>query len=192
MILIVDCGSQKVPYIEEQVDQLCDFKTVSLFDSTKENLAEYVGVVISGAPILITEVDTQPYLNALSWVKDSPIPVLGICFGHQMLGMLHGALPSRQREDRDWQVIESLLESPLFDKLPAEFEMMQDHCECISIPPGFDLIASSDACINEAMQHKNKALYGVQFHPEVSGNTGHILMENFVNICLNRSAGTQN
>lgn len=192
MILIVDCGSQKVPYIEEQVDQLCDFKTVSLFDSTKENLSEYVGVVISGAPILITEVDTQPYLNALSWVKDSPIPVLGICFGHQMLGMLHGALPSRQREDRDWQVIESLLESPLFDKLPAEFEMMQDHCECISIPPGFDLIASSDACINEAMQHKNKALYGVQFHPEVSGNTGHILMENFVNICLNRSAGTQN
>ena len=61
--------------------------------------------------------------------------------------------------------------------------MMEDHCETISIPQGFELVASSDACVNEAMQHKERAIFGVQFHPEVSGNHGRILIENFIKVC---------
>jgi GMP synthase (glutamine-hydrolysing) len=61
--------------------------------------------------------------------------------------------------------------------------MMEDHCESISIPPNFKLIGSSDACVNEAMQHQTKKIYGVQFHPEVSGNHGRVIFENFVHLC---------
>jgi GMP synthase (glutamine-hydrolysing) len=46
------------------------------------------------------------------------------------------------------------------------------------------LLACSDACINEAMKHKEKPMYGVQFHPEVSGNFGHVLLENFACLVL--------
>jgi len=46
------------------------------------------------------------------------------------------------------------------------------------------LIASSDACVNEVMQHKTKKIFGVQFHPEVSGNHGRVMIENFVKIAL--------
>ena len=184
MILIIDCGSKKTPFIEEAVDLQMDYQTIGLSEVTKEHTVGKLGVIISGAPILITEIDYSKYLNQLAFLKEIEIPVLGICFGHQMIGLLHGALPSRQKEDRDWQIIETLEEHPLFDKMPTEVEMMEDHCECISLPKDFVLLGVSDACVNEAMYHKEKPLFGVQFHPEVSGNQGALLIENFVDICI--------
>ena len=106
-----------------------------------------------------------------------------INFKTLLIGMLFGAYPSRMREDRDWQEIEILIDDEILDKLPSSFSMMEDHCESISIPPGFDLLATSDACVNEMMRHQKKLVYGVQFHPEVSGNSGMILFQNFYNIC---------
>lgn len=183
MILIINCGSLKTPLIEEAVDLQMDFKTVGLFDADAKVAEDVMGIIISGAPILITEVDPTPYIEQLSWIKDAKVPVLGICFGHQVLGLLHEAQASRQKEDRDWQTIESLEDHPLFDKLPTEFEMMEDHCESISVPRDFKLLAVSDACVNEAMYHIAKPFYGVQFHPESSGNQGSLIIENFVDIC---------
>ena len=89
------------------------------------------------------------------------------------------------REDRDVQLIEVFEDSLLFDKLPTEFEMLEDHCETISIPQHFKLVASSDACVNEAMEHQSLPIFGVQFHPEVSGNYGRIIFDNFIKIALN-------
>lgn len=184
MILVIDCGSSKTKYIEQVVDDFIDVKPCRLMDFEEEVLQDVKGVIISGAPLLITEVNMEPYLEKMKWIKSTSLPVLGICFGHQLIGILHGAFGSKMREDRDWQVIEAFEDSPLFNRLPNEVEMMQDHCETISIPEHFLLIASSDACVNEVMQHKEKPLFGVQFHPEVSGNHGRILIENFVNLCL--------
>jgi GMP synthase (glutamine-hydrolysing) len=62
---------------------------------------------------------------------------------------------------------------------------MEDHCEAVGIPADFIHVAVSDATINEAMMHKERKLYGVQFHPEVSGMHGAVILENFVHICLN-------
>ena len=182
-ILVIDCGSNKTPYISQIVDDYMDVTTCKLLDFTNEDLNGITGVIISGAPILITEVDPTRYLEKVECIKDTKIPVLGICFGHQIIGLLFGASSSRMREDRDWQTVEAYEECILFNRLPDEIEMMEDHCETISIPPNFQLIASSDACINEVMQHIDRKIYGVQFHPEVSGNHGNILIENFVKVC---------
>lgn len=187
MICILDCGSSKVPYIEEMVDEFCDFTTIPILEFSAERLQEFKGILISGAPLLITEQNISSYLKQVEWIKSTPIPVLGICFGHQLIGLTFGAFGSRMKEDRDWQVIEAFEESILFQKLPQEVEMMEDHCETISIPANFKLIASSDACVNEAMEHTELPLFGIQFHPEVSGNHGGIVIENFVNFCLNRA-----
>jgi GMP synthase (glutamine-hydrolysing) len=185
MILIIDCGSSKTPFIEEIVDEFCDFKTIPFFDLTAEMTIECKGMIISGAPILITEINMERYLNHVLWIKEFTKPILGICFGHQLLGLLHGAFGSKMREDRDWQEIETFIDCPLFDKLPSTFDMMEDHCESISIPENFELVASSDVCVNEAMKHKEKPFFGVQFHPEVSGNFGRIVFENFINLTDN-------
>jgi GMP synthase (glutamine-hydrolysing) len=183
MILIVDCGSSKVPQIEQMVDEFMDFQTIPILELEEEHLNDKKGIILSGAPILITEVDPGKYLERISWLKTTTLPVLGICFGHQLIGITFGSFGTRIREDRDWQEIESIENSPLFEKLPKTFEMMEDHCETISIPHDFILTAVSDACVNEAMQHKDKPIFGVQFHPEVSGNFGRIIIENFITIC---------
>lgn len=183
MILIIDCGSSKTPLIESVVYEHMDTQVVPLFDFKRELYPDVLGFIISGAPILITEVDTDPYLEQFEWIKTEEKPILGICFGHQMLGLTFGALSNRQREDRDWQTVEVIVDCPLFNKLPTEIELMEDHCEAISIPKDFIHVAVSDATVNEAMMHHSKPLYGVQFHPEVSGNHGAIILENFVHIC---------
>lgn len=185
MIIILDCGSNKVPFIEQMVDEFMDFKTIPVLAFNPQEFPEAKGIIISGAPLLITEIDMSKYLTATSWLKTVAIPVLGICFGHQILGLQYGATGSKIREDRDWQEIEQMEIDVLFSRMPTVFQMMEDHCEVISIPQGFKLLASSDASINEGMRHKEKNLFGVQFHPEVSGNMGSILIENFIQICEN-------
>ena len=192
MILIIDCGSQKTQYIEESVDEFIDFETISIYAISDEYFNNKKGVIISGAPILITEIDISPYLEKFKWIKTIDLPILGICFGHQMIGLTFGAFGSRMKEDRDWQTIEIFEQSDLFKKLPTEIEMLEDHCESISIPKDFTLIAASDFCINEAMQHKDLSIYGVQFHPEVSGNHGRILFDNFIQICENNVSKSLN
>ena len=182
MILLLDCGSSKTSYIEDAVDLYCDYKTIPLLDFEEKDLDNVSGVIISGAPILVTEIDVDIYLSKLSWIRITSLPVFGICFGHQIIGILHGAFASRMREDRDWQEVEVYTQSPLFERLPNTFRMMEDHCETISIPAGFELVASSDACVNEAMQHLSKPIFGVQFHPEVSGNLGTVIIENFIKL----------
>ena len=166
-----------------------DFKTIPFLDFTLSDCTDCAGVIISGAPLLITEMDMSPYLAKMAWIKEIEIPVLGICFGHQIIGLSHGAFGSVMREDRDWQEIEFLEKEMLFSRMPQVVEMMEDHCESISVPPQFKLLAISDACVNEAMRHESKNIFGVQFHPEVSGNMGRVLIENFIHICEGRSNG---
>lgn len=185
MIAILDCGSSKVPAIEEMVDEFMDFQTFPFLDFKPEDCPDCLGIIISGAPLLITEMNMEKHLKTSEWIKTFEKPILGICFGHQIIGLQYGAFGSMIREDRSWQEIEQLEDDRLFSRLPQVFNMIEDHCEVISIPKDFKLLASSDASINEAMRHVSKNVYGVQFHPEVSGNMGSVLIENFIKICEN-------
>jgi len=187
MILIIDCGSTKVPEIFNLVDNFDECEIVKMEELKTIDTKKYDGVIISGAPILLTEVENEPFLEKFQWIKSFAKPILGICFGHQILGLLYGAEVARQHADRDWNLIGKLnVDEPLFAKLPLDFEMMEDHCENVSIPPKFIHLAGSDTCVNEAMRHPEKNFYGIQFHPEVSGNAGAIIFDNFVRICLEK------
>lgn len=182
-ILIVDCGSSKVTQLEEAVYEFADYNTVPFFEVTIEVIATFDGIILSGAPTLITEDDMVPYLEHGKWIKSVNVPILGICFGHQLIGLHYNASAARMKDCRSLNEIEQFVECPLLNRLPQVFEMQEDHCESISIPEEFVLVANSDECVNEVMQHENKAIYGVQFHPEVSGTVGSILIENFISLC---------
>jgi GMP synthase (glutamine-hydrolysing) len=182
-MLIVDCGSSKTPHIVSVFEEYCDVQVIGFHDLREEIAKDAIGIVFSGAPLLITEIDMTTYIAHVNWLKTFSKPILGICFGHQLIGLLYGAHGAKMKEDRSWQEVEIIEDSPLFNRLPDCFEMMEDHCEHITVPPEFKLMAASDACINECMQHENKHIFGVQFHPEVSGNYGNILLENFYHIC---------
>lgn len=181
MILIIDCGSVKSPFIQDFVAPFHKSDLIKLEDFHPIMMEKYVGLIVSGAPILVTEIDPTPYLELFSFLKDFGKPVFGICFGHQILGMIHGAKPEKCHPDRTWQTINKIQDHAILHNLKDSFEMMEDHCECISVPKAFDLLASSDTCENEIMIHQSKPMLGVQFHPEVSEENGKILFENFFN-----------
>ena len=94
MILVIDCGSSKSPYIAKCIDEFMDVKTIPFEELSAVDLSTYLGVVISGAPILLTDIDPASYLDKISWIKSYEKPILGICFGHQLLGLTYGAAVS--------------------------------------------------------------------------------------------------
>jgi GMP synthase (glutamine-hydrolysing) len=183
-VVIIDCGSKKTPDIAQALEELfVVYDVVSMNELMGENLLTYKAIIISGAPILLTEVDTREYLQKFDFIHYYKNPVLGICFGHQILGLLHGAQIQKGTEIREPQLITQTDSSILFNGIKGDVEMMQDHCEEITVPSDFKQIARSSTCENEAMQHKVKPMFGVQFHPEVSGRLGKQLLKNFVKTC---------
>jgi len=183
-LLIIDCGSTKVPLIEQKLADLDQRSVTISWDSiTSSDAIGYSGIIVSGAPILITKTNPQPYLDQLNFLLDHPFPILGICFGHQVLGMLHGAKAFECEPVRTNMTIDKRGESLIFSEID-DFSFNQDHCEAIDLPENWIHLASSRVCLNEAMEHPYKSVFGVQFHPESSGENGTQLLKNFCKSCL--------
>jgi GMP synthase (glutamine-hydrolysing) len=184
MIHILDFGSRKVPLICGMIESLGYSTQVHAWnDIDQEALQSAKGIVLSGSPVYLTEVDHVPYHSHCHFLKETQIPVLGICFGHQILGILHGAKIYRGPEVRSSNHIHVLAKDPLFDGLGEETEMTEDHTEGIDLPEGFLHLASSASYQNEGMRHPQKKIWGIQFHPEVSDAKGKQLLKNFCSFC---------
>jgi GMP synthase (glutamine-hydrolysing) len=181
MITIVDFGSSKTPLIAEMVSA-CDAENqiVKWKDCNPGYFSGSDGIIFSGSPVMFTETDHAPYIEKFSFIKSGKIPVLGICFGHQLMGILHGAKIFRGLEVRARIKIKIVKEDVLLDSLAPETEMNEDHTEGITLPPGFIHLATSSSYTIEGMRHPALPLWGVQFHPEVSGETGKVVMQNFI------------
>jgi GMP synthase (glutamine-hydrolysing) len=179
MIGIIDCGCPTIKELEYLVDQFDDHTTIPLLDLNAEP-SGIDALIISSSSIQLTDIDPDLYLEKLAFIKESKKPVFGIDFGNRLLGLLYGSYIYKTRPINGWQLIESFEDSVILDKLPYEFDMMANYTETSSVPPGFKLIASSDACITEVIEHVEKPQFGVQFLPELSGNYGAILIDNFI------------
>jgi GMP synthase (glutamine-hydrolysing) len=182
MIHIIDFGSSKTGQIKSCVEPFYSCTIIQERDYAEKNAQESSGIILSGAPILLSQIDNSLYLARFEWLKSYEKPILGICFGHQLMGLLHGASIALQKEDREMQWIEVIAQNPLWDDIENPVLMQEDHTESISIPRNFVLSATSDPTVNETMHHESKPHFGVQFHPEVSGPAGERLLENFCKV----------
>lgn len=189
MILIIDCGYSSIYKLEDLVDQYSDYTTVSIYDIQYEEIQKLnpKGAIISHAHISIHETNVEKYIEKIKEVLKLEIPVLGIGVGHHLLGVCFDARPAYEPYRNELVDIGLLETEGLFDKLPYEVQLIKDNAGTISIPPGFQLLASSDYSINEAMKKHDAPIYGVQFLPEVSGNLGAVIMDNFVNISMEKA-----
>jgi len=169
MISIIDCGSDKCANIAEMLHDLgCDNQLVKMDELSSEVVEKSTAFIISGNPILITDSNPEDFLPNFEFIKSIYKPVLGICFGHQILGMLYDAEVIIGTEDREKRSIEIIGRTDLFNNLSEGPVFMEDHYEEVSLPEDFVLLARSTRCHNEAMCHRSKPIYGVQFHPEAS------------------------
>lgn len=184
MFKILNCGSSKTEFIGKAFPEKQTFKIENFLDFEAQKNTQLRGIIISGAPILVTEQNNDQYLAVISSIFDLNIPVLGICFGHQLIGLHYGAKAFKMTPDREINKIQIDPINPLFYNSNKEIEMQEDHCEWITIPKNFVRIGFSVNCENEAMMHETKSIFGIQFHPEVSGTVGIQIIQNFVQYCV--------
>ena len=183
MIGIIDSGSQKTPDILDCVEKLGFQGEVVPLANLENGIGNWEKVIISGAPILLSQIeDPTEYIEKARTILNLEIPVLGICFGHQIIGMHYGAQCKMGEEDRADQLIHQIVEDSIFSGLEQSFVMMQDHCEYINVPDSFIHLGRSAVTEVEVMKHQSKPIYGCQFHPEVSGKTGLQFISNFLKI----------
>jgi GMP synthase (glutamine-hydrolysing) len=124
MISIVNFGSSKTPLIEEMVKSCgADCVVLKWDECKKTDFKKSKGIIFSGSPTMFTEANHKPYIKKFSFIKEGKIPVLGICFGHQLMGILHDAKIFRAEEVRTENKIHVLKEDVLFKGLSPQTEM---------------------------------------------------------------------
>ena len=141
--------------------------------------------MISGGPLLFTKsADARTLAGRFEFIGSLRVPCLGICLGHQAIGIQRGANVYLGEERRAEENLSVDTKHPLFQGFSETVTLREDHCEGIGLPAGFRCLASSQFYPVEAMADDEARLYGVQFHPEVSGPPGVRLLENFVNLLV--------
>jgi len=143
------------------------------------------GIVLSGgAP----RIGTEAFLlgKSAEYLKKADFPILGICVGHQFIAMQSGA-KAGPAEIPEYGKAELVVEeeNDLFRGLPKRFTIWESHNDEIKeLPDVFIRLAYSDDCKYQAIKHRKKPLYGVQFHPEVEHTEhGYDIFRNFIRVC---------
>ncbi|MDA4119198.1 MAG: gamma-glutamyl-gamma-aminobutyrate hydrolase family protein [Thaumarchaeota archaeon] len=146
------------------------------------------GVVLSGSPDMMSEERTRAKFTSESKaILESTVPVLGVCFGHQMMARTFGAEVVKDGK-HVLEMVETkvLADDPLFEGLPKSMMLLESRHEVVrSLPGGFRLLAKSATSEIASMKHEKRPLYGVQFHPErytKENPEGNAIVGNFVRI----------
>ncbi len=168
-IAILDYGSQVTQLIARRVREQKVYCEIIRFDTPAEELKKRApkGIILSGGPCSVPDADSPKCDPALF---DLGIPILGICYGMQLAAQLLGGKvhPGLKREYGK-AMMTLTKESPLFQGLLEEhLQVWMSHGDKVEqMPEGFEAVAESDNCPYAAMQHLEKKIFGVQFHPEV-------------------------
>ena len=188
-ILIIDFGSQFTQLIARRIRELGVFsEIISHKKISNKNINSSVkGIILSGGPLNVYQINKYSFDKK---IIEKRVPILGICFGHQILSKLNGG-KVKQSKFREFGLAnikkkkESILVKNFFNK-KKENKVLMSHADQVSkLPKNFSVIASSQNSKFAIIENKSKNYYGVQFHPEVTHTkNGKNLIKNFIfSIC---------
>ena len=181
-ILILDFGSQYTQLIARRIREqgvYCEIRPCT--DAPPDEApAGVVGLVLSGGPASVYDEDAPPFDNG--WLAIG-LPVLGICYGMQLLAVAHGGSVThadhREYGHADLDIMER---RGLFDDVSERTSVWMSHGDHVSAAPaGWHVVARSRNCPVAAMVLDDGRAYGIQFHPEVTHTAeGVTLLRNFL------------
>jgi len=191
-IAVLDFGSQYTQLIARRVREAHVYCELFPWDAPEEKVMALKpkGFILSGSPFSVYD-DGAPTLPR--YVLDSGLPVLGLCYGMQILAhALGGKVTPAQSREYGPAVVEITESSPLWTQLApipnlqSPLDVWMSHGDRVeSLPPGFIALARSDNSPFAAMGDERRKLYGLQFHPEVKHTSrgAEILRAFVVDVC---------
>jgi GMP synthase (glutamine-hydrolysing) len=192
-ILILDFGSQYTQLIARRVRECGVYSKIVPFDTEKEIIKEknLKGIILSGGPSSVYIPDA-PIVDKK--IFEFGVPVLGICYGMQLMAHLFGGCVSKAAK-REYGRAELIIDddSDIFKNItldskhrtPNSITVWMSHGDRIErMPDGFVRIAHTDNSSIASMKSKDSRLFGLQFHPEVVHTPDGVkILNNFLNIC---------
>jgi GMP synthase (glutamine-hydrolysing) len=185
-ILIYDFGGQTCQLISRRIRELGVYSEIVPHDYDPSRFPKHTikGIILSGSPYSVRDADApKPHER----VFQIGVPVLGICYGLQvMTELFEGKVERLEKQEYGRSALQFLEASPLFEGVPDGFVSWMSHGDSVAVPPpGFRVIAVSKEGIPAALEDPARFWYGIQFHPEVTHcEYGMKILENFaLQIC---------
>ena len=186
VVLVLDFGGQTAQLIARRVRDQNVFCQLVRHDLSADRIRELApkGLILSGGPASVYG-EGAPQVDPA--IFDLGIPVLGICYGlHLMCHTLGGEILPADSREFGRAPCSSTGKNKLFADIPETLTAWMSHGDQIrAMSESFESIASTETCPNAAVRHRDKQIYGLQFHPEVTHTEfGGQLLRNFVrDIC---------
>lgn len=186
-ILILDFGGQYTQLIARRVRECGVYSSVLPCSANMKSIRQEqpLGIILSGGPASVLD-EGAPTVD--QEVFSLGVPVLGICYGMQLMAHLHGGVIERGLQREYGRTLVSMDETTggLLEGMKSESTCWMSHTwQVTKLPAGFESIAHTPNCPVAAISNPSRQLYGVQFHPEVThSEEGTKLLQNFLfSIC---------
>ncbi len=180
LILILDFGGQYNQLIARRVRECNVYSEVVPFDISIEKIKEKnpKGIIFTGGPASVFATDSP---KCDSRIFDLGIPILGICYGMQLMTItLSGEVERASKREYGVTNVNIDTNSLLFKGFSSSNSFLMSHTDFVKkLPSGFTNIASTPSCPNAGIENQEKNFYGIQFHPEV------VHSENGINVIRN-------
>jgi GMP synthase (glutamine-hydrolysing) len=181
-VLVVDFGAQYAQLIARRVREARVFSQIVPRDVTAAEVAELdaAAIILSGGPASVYEADAY---RLDPGILDLGVPVLGICYGHQVIAAALGGVVERTDTAEFGRTAMDVTDpGALFRGLPEHHDVWMSHRDAVvEAPPGFRVTASTSASPVAAMEDADRRVWGTQFHPEVAHSPrGQEVLERFL------------
>ncbi len=179
-ITVLDAGGQYCHLIARKVRELGVYADVAPSETRASELAGRKGIIISGGPSSVYDPGSPTIDPAL---LSSGIPVLGICYGEQLIAhLLGGSVEKGERGEYGFAELDITEAGTILRGVNGPQQVWMSHRDLVAEPPpGFHVLARTDTCPVAAMGSDERRLYGLQFHPEVAHTPcGKTILANFV------------
>jgi GMP synthase (glutamine-hydrolysing) len=186
-VLVLDFGGQYNQLIARRVRALSVYSEIKSFNRiSMEEIRNvgYKGIIFTGGPNSVYNPNSPHYSKDILSLR---IPILGICYGHQLLAYLAGGhIASAENNSEYGKTLLKIKGGKLLEGIKEESVCWMSHTDYVdNLPDGFKVTATTNNCSCAAMEDSTRNLYGVQFHPEVTHTEyGQKVLSNFIfNIC---------
>ncbi|MCY3738308.1 MAG: glutamine-hydrolyzing GMP synthase [Gemmatimonadaceae bacterium] len=182
-IVVLDFGGQYAHLIANRVRRHHVWAEIRPPDTPLEELARADGLILSGGPSSVYAEDRPPFEEA---VLASGKPILGLCYGHQLLcHALGGRVERGERMEYGAASLEVTAATGVLAGLSPREPIWMSHRDRVEeIPPGFRVLGRTEDCPVAAMGDDGRRIYGLQFHPEVTHtDSGMRILDNFLDLC---------